>query len=84
MNTSVWIVFVAALGTALATGLGAVPFFFVHSFSRRWLGLANALAAGLMLGASTASIYEGGREGVLRLSGRDCALASSSSRSRNG
>ena len=69
MNTSVWIVFVAALGTALATGLGAVPFFFVHSFSRRWLGLANALAAGLMLGASTTLIYEGGREGVLRLSG---------------
>ena len=68
MNTSVWIVFVAALGTALATGLGAVPFFFVHSFSRRWLGLANALAAGLMLGASTTLIYEGGREGVLRLS----------------
>ena len=52
-------VFVYALLTALATGLGAVPFALARKFSKRWLGFANAVAAGLMLAASFSLIYEG-------------------------
>ena len=52
-------VFVAALVTALATGLGALPFLLVHRPKRRWLGLANALASGFMIGASAGLAYEG-------------------------
>jgi zinc transporter ZupT len=48
----------AALVTALATGLGALPFAF-GTFSRRWLGVANALASGFMLSASGALLIEG-------------------------
>ncbi len=56
------IVFLAALITALATGLGALPFLFVPRMSRRWLGLFNALAAGLMIAASLTLIVEGAQE----------------------
>lgn len=65
MTTSVYTVALLALVTALATGLGALPFAFVHDVSRRYLGLANALAAGLMLAASLLLLYEGGLQGVL-------------------
>lgn len=44
--------------TALATGLGAVPFWFFRP-NRRWLGVGNAVAAGLMLAASGGLIVEG-------------------------
>ncbi|MGJ3237297.1 MAG: ZIP family metal transporter [Anaerolineae bacterium] len=44
--------------TAIATGLGALPFLFVKDISKRWLGIGNALAAGLMLGASIGLIIE--------------------------
>ncbi len=60
---SVWQVAVYALVTALATGVGAVPFVFTRQFAKRWLGLARALAAGLMLGASFGLIYEGFADG---------------------
>lgn len=56
---SVWTVFIAAMITAIFTGLGAVPFFFVKDINKRWLGIGNALAAGLMLGASIGLIIEG-------------------------
>lgn len=46
------IVFVAALITDLATGLGTVPFFFVREFSKRWLVGMWGLASGIMLSAS--------------------------------
>ncbi len=52
-------IFGYALLTAIATGLGALPFLFVRRLSQRWLGLANALAAGLMLAASCSLAYEG-------------------------
>jgi len=52
-------VFWYALVTAAATGLGAIPFLFFRDMSRRWLGLSNALAAGLMGAASSTLIYEG-------------------------
>ena len=61
------IVFVAALITALATGLGALPFLFVPRMSRRWLGASNALAAGLMIAASLTLMVEGAQESQGRL-----------------
>lgn len=45
-------VFVAALITALATGLGAFPFFYVKKIPAAWNGFAWGIAGGLMLSAS--------------------------------
>src|SRR5215212_10903901 len=59
-------VFLFALLTAVATGLGAVPFAFAKHPTRRWLGVSNAVAAGLMLAASFGLIYEGMHYGPLR------------------
>jgi zinc transporter ZupT len=59
-------VFVVALATAFATGLGALPFVFARTPDRTWLGTANSLAAGLMLGASAGLLYEGTRYGFER------------------
>ena len=52
-------VFFLASLTAVATGLGALPFLMAKSFSKQQISLANALAAGLMLSASFALLYEG-------------------------
>ncbi|MEE9246292.1 MAG: ZIP family metal transporter [Gemmatimonadota bacterium] len=52
-------VFVAALITALATGLGALPLLFFQGGARRWLGVSNAAAAGFMAAASGGLIFEG-------------------------
>ena len=60
-------VFWFALVTAVATGLGAIPFLFFRDMSRRWLGLSNALAAGLMGAASSTLIYEGIADSVPRV-----------------
>jgi zinc transporter, ZIP family len=59
-------VFLFALLTAVATGLGALPFIFVKNLTRRWLGASNAVAAGLMLAASFGLLYEGVDYGLLR------------------
>jgi ZIP family zinc transporter len=59
MGTNVVTVTLAALATALATGLGALPFVFVPTMSRRWVGISNAAAAGFMLSASGALLLEG-------------------------
>lgn len=64
---STWTVFFAALMTALATGLGALPFFFYRNIAKRWLGTFNAVAAGLMLGASHGLINEGSHLDVWRM-----------------
>jgi zinc transporter ZupT len=61
MELGVVYVFLAAMITALATGLGALPFMFVRRIGGWWLGLANAAAAGLMLGATHNLIAEGAR-----------------------
>jgi zinc transporter ZupT len=45
--------------TALATGLGALPFAFMKTVSARTGAIAGAIAAGLMLGASFGLIVEG-------------------------
>ena len=52
-------VFVYAFLTALATGLGAIPFFFVRTISERFVAYSEAVAAGLMLGASFGLVAEG-------------------------
>lgn len=53
-----------ALATAATTGLGAVPFFFGRTPSKRWLGRSGAVAAGIMLAASFRLITEGYRESL--------------------
>lgn len=52
-------VFAYALITALATGLGAVPFAFVRRISQAIIAWTNAVASGLMLGASFGLVAEG-------------------------
>jgi zinc transporter, ZIP family len=61
--TQAALVLVAALATALATGIGAFPFLFTRRPAATWLGGANALAAGFMVGASVALIVEGAQNG---------------------
>jgi zinc transporter ZupT len=57
--TSALLVFVAALATAIATGVGALPFALKRFGARAWLGPANAVASGVMLGASASLLIEG-------------------------
>ncbi len=52
-------VFFFALLTALATSLGVLPFAFIRTVSARGMAIANAIAAGLMLGASFGLLVEG-------------------------
>ncbi|MCW2922330.1 MAG: putative divalent heavy-metal cations transporter [Thermoleophilia bacterium] len=53
------LVFLAALGTALATGLGALPLLFLRDASPRVLGTSTAAAGGLMLAATQLLLVEG-------------------------
>lgn len=53
------VVFLAALVTALATGLGALPLLWSRAVNGRSLALGNAVAAGLMLAACHSLIVEG-------------------------
>jgi len=64
--TEVGVVFAAALVTALATGLGALPFLFTRHPGRSQLATANALAAGFMVGAGVGLVVEGLQTGVVR------------------
>ena len=59
-------VFLFALLTAVATGLGALPFLLFKNPARSWLGVSNALAVGLMLAASFGLVYEGVAYGLWR------------------
>lgn len=65
LESTTFKVFIYALITALATGIGAIPFFFIKKISDSFLGKANAIAAGLMLSASYNLIFEGYREDEL-------------------
>jgi ZIP family zinc transporter len=56
-------VLAAAAVTALATGLGALPFLLARRPSRSWLGIANGLAAGFMVGASVGLLWQGSAYG---------------------
>jgi zinc transporter, ZIP family len=64
-------VFLAALATALATGLGALPLLSKRLGRTGALGIANAAASGVMLGASLSLVLEG----VDRSAGRTAAGA---------
>jgi zinc transporter, ZIP family len=57
------LVFTYALITAIATGLGVLPFLFVRTVSDRFVAYSNAIAAGLMLGASFGLVSEGTMHG---------------------
>jgi len=61
--SDVALVFAYGLVTALATGLGALPFLIVRTVSGRAVGRMNAVASGLMLGASFGLLAEGTRFG---------------------
>ncbi|KAJ4970171.1 hypothetical protein NE237_003270 [Protea cynaroides] len=50
------------LAMAAATGLGAVPFFFVE-LDPQWAGMCNGMAAGVMLAASFDLVQEGQAHG---------------------
>lgn len=51
-------VFLVALGTALATGLGALPVIFIRNSELRWRGIAAAKASGMMLSASVFALAD--------------------------
>ena len=53
-----------SLLTAIATGLGALPFLFIKHFSDRLTHFADATAAGLMLVASFQLVNEGRTDGL--------------------
>lgn len=57
-KVSVSTVALFTLAMAAATGLGAVPFFFVE-LEPQWAGICNGMAAGVMLAASFDLIQEG-------------------------
>jgi len=58
------LVFVAGLLTALATGLGAIPFFLVDEIGDRWNVVLWGFASGIMLSASLFGlIFEGLQNG---------------------
>ena len=59
MTHEIWQVFIYALITAVATGLGAIPFMFIKKITPTVMGVSNAIAAGLMTGASIGLIVEG-------------------------
>jgi len=60
------LVFVAGLITALATGLGAIPFFLVEEIGDRWNVALWGLASGIMVSASVFGlILEGLAQGTL-------------------
>jgi hypothetical protein len=61
-------VFLAALLTALATGLGALPLLVRRRVDATGVGLATAVAAGFMLGASVGLFSTGAADGIVRTS----------------
>jgi len=64
---SILTVFLAALATALATGVGALPLLFVRTAGKTVLGASNAAAAGVMLGASLSLVVQGADRSVSRM-----------------
>ncbi len=58
-DPTLFLVFIAALITALATGLGALPLLAMRSVSPRALAYGNGVAAGLMLAATFSLVVEG-------------------------
>ncbi len=63
MKQQVLLVLAYGFITAIATGLGAIPFAFVRRISPTVVAYSNAIAAGLMLGASFGLVAEGAGHG---------------------
>lgn len=61
------LVFGAAAATAAATGLGAMPFGSRRLRTENLLGVSNAIAAGVMLGASASLLLESASHGLIRV-----------------
>ncbi|WP_030071972.1 ZIP family metal transporter [Halomonas alkaliantarctica] len=59
LEVTLFAVFIAALITALTTGLGALPLALSKNVGQKWLSAGAAIAAGLMLAASHTLIEEG-------------------------
>ena len=59
MHSTLLTIFIFSALTAVATGIGAIPFFWIKELKTKHIGLLNALAAGLMLGASFDLIIKG-------------------------
>ena len=58
-DPTLWTVLAAATLTAVATGLGALPFIFIRSLNPFWVSIANATAGGLMFAATHSLVAEG-------------------------
>ena len=58
-DNSILEIFIYSLITAVATGLGVLPFLFFKKIKKKWLGWAGAMASGIMLAASFRLINEG-------------------------
>lgn len=75
-GVSVWVVALAALVTAIMTGVGALPFLFARRLDAGLVGVANGVAAGLMLAASHGLVAEASRDdATLALLGLALGLA---------
>ena len=55
---SIRFITLASLGTAIACGLGAIPFIWKKNIDKKWIGYANALASSMMIAASFDLIYQ--------------------------
>ncbi|WP_254839163.1 ZIP family metal transporter [Natronomonas marina] len=65
LHANLAVVFLAGLATALATGLGALPFFFFEEIGDRWNVVLWGFASGIMLSASVFGLLvEGLAEGT--------------------
>ncbi|MDX1705439.1 ZIP family metal transporter [Pseudidiomarina sp.] len=70
LEVNLFSVFIAALITALATGLGAIPLLLTRQLNKHWLSIGSAIAAGLMLAASHSLTSEGfHKDAVLTMAG---------------
>ncbi len=58
MEDKLILVIFYGLLSALTTGLGALPFIFIRKITPKVLGISNAIAAGLMMGASFGLLFE--------------------------
>ena len=76
LEVSLFTVFIAALITALTTGLGALPLAANRQLNAVWLSVGAAVASGLMLSASHSLTAEGiGKQEWLTLLGMLAGLA---------
>tara|TARA_Y100000589_G_scaffold298288_1_gene306721 strand:+ start:642 stop:1496 length:855 start_codon:yes stop_codon:yes gene_type:complete len=58
-----WNVIIAGVASALATGLGAIPFIFMRgNTTPKWQGYCSGAAGGMMIGASVFSLVHEGQQ----------------------